>query len=99
MRNCGRLTASPIAVRLAAALNPVNPKSEISIEGIASEEGSVAVVVESKRDHAIRASLEILLDKILFSTRVAAFVFVGTTVVNPGGVTCPPPLDSLLSNR
>lgn len=94
MRNCGRLIASPIAVRLAAALNPVNPKSEISIDGIDSDDGSAALVMESYLVQATRASLDILLDKVLFSTITAAFVYVGLTVVNPGGVTCPVPLDS-----
>lgn len=31
--NCGRLTARPIAVRLAAALKPVSPSCVISSEG------------------------------------------------------------------
>src|SRR5688500_26064 len=99
MRNCGRLTAKPIAVRLAAALKPVKPKSPISIDGIACEDGSSAVVVESKRDQERRASLAIRLDKMLFSTIVAAFVCVGTMVVSPAGVTCPPPEFVLLSPR
>src|SRR4028118_1038424 len=99
MRNCGKLTANPIAVRLAAALKPFKPKSSISIEGIASEDGSAAVVVESNRVQAMRASLAILLLKTLFRTSVAAFVLTGTIVVNPGGVTCPLPAVVLLSKR
>ena len=71
----------------------------ISIDGIACEDGSSAVVVESNRDHATRASFDSLLVKILFSTIVAAFVLVGTIVVNPAGVTCPPPDEVLSSKR
>jgi hypothetical protein len=51
------LTASPIAVRLAAALKPVKPSSEISIEGISSDEESKAVVSLPNRCHEMRASL------------------------------------------
>ena len=83
IRNCGRLTANPIAVRLAAALNPVNPKSVTSIDGMACDDGSLAVVFESNRDQAIRASFDNLLLKILFKTIVAALFSLEQTLSIP----------------
>src|SRR5438093_8260606 len=64
-RNWGRFTASPIAVRLAAALKPVRPSSVISIEGIASEEELEALVVEPSRCHEARPSFRIRALKLL----------------------------------
>ncbi len=48
MRYCGRFTASPMAVRLFAALKPTSPSSLISIDGISSDEVSAALVVVSR---------------------------------------------------
>ena len=50
-RNCGKLAAKPIPVRVGEALNSARPSWAISSAGMAPDEGSVAVVV-SRSDYA-----------------------------------------------
>ena len=87
-RNCGRLTASPMAVRLCAALNPTMPSSVISSEGIVSEVGSNALVVGPQVGPRARAtSFEMFCPSTLFSQTLNECWFDVTAVVSPGGVT------------
>src|SRR5260221_524562 len=97
LRNWGRLTARPIALRVDPALKPINPSSLISREGISSEEASDALVLVSRREKEKRASLTMLLESVLVSQAAAECCLETFRVVRPGGVTWPvPPVWSLL---
>jgi hypothetical protein len=70
------------------------PSSEISIDGIASDVGSCALVIVPRWDHATRNSLDMLCVSTLLSQLFSECRFVVMSVVKPGGVTCPAPESS-----
>src|SRR5687768_2771875 len=94
LRNCGRFTAKPIAVRLFAALKPCRPIPRTSIDGIDSERGSSEAVVVANRDQAPRSSLIRFELNLVDKTRLMACVRKTFFVVRPAGVTWPLPPES-----
>ena len=94
-RNCGRFTAKPIAVRLAAALKPVIPSSVISIDGISSDAGLSGSVMVPRCDKATRNSFEVLAPKTLFIQTFTAWLFGWAVRRQPRrrDLTCPVSVD------
>src|SRR2546428_13385870 len=88
-----------MAVRLDPALKPVRPSSVISTEGIASDDGSEALVVGPSRCHDARPSFRMRELKLLVRKSESACCRDLIRVVRPGGVACPDPSSRLSLKR